>query len=116
MSKARRKELTNIYKLSFPFMGIFSIRNKMTGKQLVGQSSNLNGALNRHRLELRLGVHRNPELMADWRLIGEAQFAFEVIEQVKERPEPGFDYPSALDRCMAVWRTKIPPGSPASYL
>lgn len=116
MNKASRKELSNIYKRTFPSMGIFSVRNKMTGKQLIGKSTNLNGALNRHRMELRLGVHRNQELMADWLLLGEAQFAFEVLEQIKERPEPDFDYPSELDRCMAVWRIEVPPGSPASYL
>lgn len=116
MDKSRRKELKDRYKLTFPAMGIFSIRNKMSGKQLIGQSTNLNGALNRHRLELRLGVHRNPRLMADWRLLGEAQFEFEVIEQVKERPEPDFDYLSELKRRMEVWRARIPLGSPASYL
>ncbi|MEC5405041.1 GIY-YIG nuclease family protein [Paraburkholderia sp. MPAMCS5] len=116
MDKVRRKELANIYKLSFPCMGIYSIRNKITGKQLIGKSTNLNGALNRHRLELRLGVHRNPDLLADWRLLGESQFAFEIIDQIKERPEPDFDYPSELDKCMAVWRAKIPPGSSLSYL
>lgn len=116
MDKAKRKELTNIYKRSFPSMGVFSIKNKMTGKQLIGKSTNLIGALNRHRMELCMGVHRNQELMADWRLLGEAQFAFEVLEQIKERPEPDFDYPSELDRRMAVWRIKVPLGSAASYL
>lgn len=116
MDKARRKELTTMYKLAFPYMGIFSIRNKITGRQLIGQSNNLNGALNRHRLELRMGVHRNPDLMADWHALGEDQFAFDVIEQIKERPEPDFDYPSELNKCMAVWQTKVPLGSSASYL
>lgn len=116
MDKAKRKELTTAYKLSFPSMGIFSIRNKMTERQLIGQSANLNGALNRHLLELRLGNHRNPALMADWRLFGEAEFLFEILEQIKERLEPDFDYPSELDRRIAVWRMRVPVGSPASYL
>ncbi len=115
MDKMKRKELVNRYKLSFPSMGIFSIRNKTTGRQLIGQSTNLNGALNRHRLELRQGVHRNRALMADWHLLGEDQFAFEIIEQLRQRPEPGFDYASELDNCMAAWCEKVPLGSPASY-
>lgn len=116
MDKSKRKELTNAYKLAFPPMGIFSIRNKITGKQLIGKSANVNGILNRHRLELRQGGHRNPALMADWRLFGEEQFVFEVLEQIREQPEPDFDYQSELDRCLEAWRSKIPDGSPASYL
>jgi hypothetical protein len=116
MEKTRRKEMSNMYKLAFPFMGIFSVKNKMTGKQLIGKSTNLNGTLNRHHMELRMGVHRNAELMADWYLLGEDQFTFEVIEQIKERPEPDFDYSSELDKCLAIWQAKIPPGSPGSYL
>lgn len=115
MDKKKRKELVTRYKLSFPCMGIFSIRNKTTGKQLIGQSTNLNGVLNRHRLELRQGVHRNRALMADWHLLGEDQFVLEIIEQLQQRPEPGFDYASELDRCMAAWCEKVPLGSPGSY-
>lgn len=116
MDKVGRKALTQAYKLAFPAMGIFCIRNKMTDKQLIGQSANLNGALNRHRLELRMGTHRNPALMADWRLFGEAAFSFEILEQIEERLPPDFDYASELDRCMAVWQTRLPVGAPSSYL
>lgn len=115
MDKMKRKQLVTLYKLAFPAMGIFAIRNTATGRQLIGQSSNVNGALNRHRLELRQGVHRNRALMADWRLLGEEQFVFEIIEQLQQRPEPDFDYASELDSCMAAWCAKVPPGSPASY-
>jgi hypothetical protein len=116
MNKTRRKELSNAYKFSFPAMGIFSITNKATGKQLIEKSLNLPGILNRHRLELRIGVHRNRALMADWKLLGENQFLFEILEQLKERPEPDFNYLSELDRCMEPWRMKVPIGAPASYL
>ena len=116
LDRARRKDLTHAYKLSFPPMGIFSVKNNVTGRQWIGQSANLTSALNRHRLELRLGTHRNPALMADWRAFGEAEFSFEIVEQLKERPEPDFDYACELDRCMAMWRMKIPAGSTTSYL
>lgn len=116
MDKARRRELKQTYKLTLPPMGIFSIRNVIIGKALLDQSTNLTGSLNRHRFELRLGVHRNPELMADWRQYGETQFSFEVVEQIKERPEPDFNYELELARRMAVWRARVPLGSPGSYL
>lgn len=116
MEKARRKELISTYKHTFPSMGIFSVTNKITGKQLLGKSKNLNGSLNRHRMELRMGVHRNPELMEDWRSLGEDHFVFEILELIKERPEPGFDYTSELDKCLEQWQGKVPPGSSGSYL
>jgi len=116
MERARRKELRDAYKLAFLPMGIYVIKNKVTGRQLLAQSTNLHAALNRHRLELRLGSHRNPALLADWRLYGEAQFSFDIVEQIEERVEPDFNYTAELEKCMAIWQKKIPPGSPDSYL
>ena len=114
--KARRKDLKLAYKLALPRMGIFSISNAITGRILLDQSTNLTGSLNRHRMELQLGVHRNSLLMADWREYGEAQFSFEVVEQIQERPEPDFDYAAELVRRIAFWRARIPLGSSGSYL
>ncbi|NYE28796.1 hypothetical protein HDE78_001752 [Rhodanobacter sp. K2T2] len=104
------------YKLALPRMGIFSIRNVVTGRMLLDQSSNLTGSLNRHRMELQWGVHRNRLLMADWHAYGEARFSFEVVEQIHERHEPDFDYRAELVRRTAFWRAKIPLGSSGSYL
>lgn len=116
MDKAKRKALTNTYKLAFPPMGIYIIKNTVTGKQLIGKSTNVTGTLNRHQAELRLGTHRNPRLLADWKQYGETHFIFEMLEPIKERPEPGFDYAGELDECLAVWQTRTPKGSPESYL
>ena len=113
--RARQKELKLAYKLAHPPMGLFAIRNLATGRVFVDRSRNLTGSLNRHRMELQRGVHRNRELMADWRTFGEARFAFEVVARVAERPEPDFDYEAALDDCLATWREGVPPGSPGSY-
>lgn len=116
MEKSRKKEISVAYKLAYQPMGIFSVRNLATGRQLVGHGSNPTAALNRHRVELRFGTHRNQALMGDWRQFGEAGFAFEILELLKERPEPDFDYPAELESRMAVWKAKVPAGSDASYL
>jgi len=113
--KARQRELKLAYKLALPPMGVFGIRNLVCGRQLVERSMNLTGSLNRHRMELRAGVHRNRELMADWRAHGEAQFVFEVLEQVKERPEPDFDYAQEVQSLLARWQAKLASGSAALY-
>lgn len=100
----RRKALKLAYKLTPPPMGIFAIRNRVTGRLLAGTSLNLTAAFNRHRMELQRGVHRHRELMADWRRYGEAQFAFDVLERLEPRDEPCFDAVAALEARFAAWR------------
>ena len=116
MDRTRRKELTQAYKLALPPMGVFAIRNRVTGKMLIDQSTNLAGAINRHRTELTLGTHRNKALMDDWRAQGDAGFAFEVLTQLEERSEPDFDYRAEMARRLAEWRARVPLGSELSYL
>ncbi len=115
MDKSRQKELRLAYKLAFPPMGIYAVRHLASGRMLVAASLNVTGSLNRHRHELRLNGHRQRALMADWRAFGEAGFAFEVLEQLKERSEPDHDYAAELAQALARWQVRVPPGSPGSY-
>jgi len=116
MDRSQRKVLIEAYKLALPPMGVFSITNRANGKMLIDQSANVTAAFNRHRTELRLGTHRNKTLMEDWRLYGEANFAFDVLQKIEERPEPDFNYNAELANALANWRARIPLGSEASYL
>lgn len=113
--RERRKALIGAYKLAFPPMGVYAVRNFATGRMLIDRSANTTAALNRHRTELRLGLHRIKALQEDWRLHGEAAFVFEVLESVTERADPSFDYEAELARLLDAWRERVPPGSPAPY-
>ena len=113
--RERRKALIGAYKLAFPPMGIYAVRNIATGRMLIDRNANTTAALNRHRMELRLGLHRVQALQEDWRLHGETAFAFEVLESVAERADPSFDYEAELTRLLDAWRERVPPGSSASY-
>lgn len=113
--KTRNKALKQAYKLAFPVMGVYAIRNQGNGRLFLDQSSNLTGALNRHRMELRFGTHRNRALQQDWRDFGEAQFSFEILEKTVERAEPDFDYAAERERCLAVWRQRLLDGATAAY-
>ena len=115
MDKQQRKDMKLAYKLALPPMGIFCIRNVQSGRMLLDRSANLTGTLNRHRIELERGTHRNVALMTDWRRVGAAGFAFEVLEQLTERAEPDFNYAYELERRLDAWRSKVPLGSAASY-
>jgi hypothetical protein len=63
--------------------GVYAIRNLVTGRVLVASSKDVQGALNRHRFELRQGKHRNPLLRQDWSLHGESSFTFDILGTVK---------------------------------
>lgn len=104
---AHRRTLKQAYKLRFPSMGIYAVRNLHNGRVLLGQSANLPGALNRHRMELRLGCHRLQALQADWHAAGESAFSFESLETLAERSEPDFDYAAELDRRLAHWQREL---------
>ena len=116
IDRNQRKALIEAYKLALPLMGIFSITNRANGKMLIDQSANVTAAFNRHRMELWLGTHRNKALMEDWRTCGEANFAFDVLQTIEERPEPNFNYRAELENALANWRMRVPLGSEMSYL
>lgn len=98
-----KRELTRQYKESPPAMGVYAIRNLATGKVCLGASLNLEGAMNRDRFELNQKGHRNKALLRDWLALGADGFAFEVIDTLKRRDDPGIDYRPELDALLALW-------------
>ncbi|CNI33909.1 Uncharacterised protein [Yersinia thracica] len=87
--------------------GVYAIRNKITGRALVAGSANVQGALNRHRFELRYGQHRNLKLAQDWVEHGESNFLFEVLDRVKASEDPAFDAAQELAMLVNLWRQEI---------
>lgn len=88
--------------------GVYAIKNAITGRALVAGSTNVQGALNRHRFELRQGTHRNSLLSQEWALHGESCFSFEVLDVVKPAQDVPFDVARVLDDLVALWREEIP--------
>lgn len=98
---------------AFPAMGVYAIRNHRTGAVCVKSSRNVPGAINRLRFELRHGSHRNAELQALWRAQGEAGVSVDVLELVRERDDPAFDYDAELALLEALHRDELlPRGAP----
>lgn len=94
-SAAERRQLSRAARDAFPPMGIYSIRDQASGKVRVRSSRNVHAAIHRMQFELRLGAHTDKALQAEWNC-DPSRFEFEVLELVKERKEPGFDYPGEL--------------------
>ena len=87
-----RKELKDEYRqMKFP-MGVFQIRNTVSGKIFVDSSTNMNAKWNRNRLQLNVGNHPNTELQNDWNEFGEKVFKFEILEELKHNDKEAVDY------------------------
>ncbi|TLY83241.1 MAG: hypothetical protein E6K41_01705 [Gammaproteobacteria bacterium] len=62
--------------------GVYQIRCKRNGKLYVGSAMNLRMRWDIHRRDLRKGSHHNPYLQHAWKLYGEINFEFVVLEYV----------------------------------
>ena len=89
-------------------VGVYAIRNQITGRALVAGSTNVQGTLNRHRFELRYGQHRNVRLAQDWVEYGETSFLFEVLDMVKPSEDSTFNAAQELELLVGLWRQEIP--------
>ena len=61
-------------------VGIYSITNKTTNKQYIGQSKNILQRWISHKCTLNNNCHPNYKLQADWNTYGGSNFDFEIIE------------------------------------
>jgi hypothetical protein len=106
LSSERRRELSRAVRDAFPPMGVYAIRDAVTGAVRVHASRNVHGSINRDQFALRLGSHRDKALQAEWSH-EPARFTFEVLEMVKERKEPDFDYAEELRLLQQLYRTEL---------
>jgi hypothetical protein len=106
-SPTERRALSRQARDAFPPMGVYAIRDSATGKMRVGASRNVHGTLNRVQFELRQGSHRDSALQSEWNCGGAQRFSFEVLELVKERDEPAFDYAAELQALHELYREEF---------
>ena len=96
IADSARRQITRQAVDAFPRMGVYAIRDRETGKVLVGSSRNVDGAINRAQFELRMRSHSNKVLQAAWNSSGAQRFTFEIIDLLKQHADPNFDYPNEL--------------------
>lgn len=91
-----KKELKEAYKqMVFP-MGVFQIKNSSNGKVLIDNSTDMQAKWNRHKMELKFGNHKNKELQKDWNNLGEVNFNFEILSELKPSEEKNTNYTKDL--------------------
>lgn len=103
LSPADRRAAARRARDAFPPMGIYAIRDRVTGRARVGASRNVHAAINRIGFELRLRSHPDKALQAEWDDAPD-RFSFEVLALVKEREDPAFDYAGELRTLETLYR------------
>ena|SRR5688572_3147196 len=103
------------YKASRRPMGIFQIRNEVSGRIFVGSSMDLAAMFNRIRFQLFAGAHPNKELEADWKRLGADKFTFEVLEELIPREDANYDYRADLETLEDLWLEKLQPYGERGY-
>ena len=96
-------------------MGIYRIRNLASGKIYVGRALDLNGGLNSAKFQLKNGMHMNRELQEDFSALGEAGFAFEVVDRLAAKDGPGHDYGQELKTLETMWLEALQPFAEKGY-
>lgn len=104
---ANRRVLARSARDAFPAMGVYAIRNRATGQVRVKSSRNVPGAINRLTFELRQGCHRDRDLQALWNARGADGVAMDVLELVRERNDPLFDYDAELALLETLYRQEL---------
>jgi len=110
-----RKTMIREYKQRRPPMGVFQVRNRASGKVLVGASSDLPAMLNRQRAQLQMGAHPSRELQADWKALGPEAFAFEILDILSPAKEPGTDPAEDLRILEMMWLDTLAPYGDRGY-
>ena len=88
-------------------MGVYAIRDLSCNDVRVLSSRNVTAAINRTLFELRLGSHLDKSLQTAWNQGGVQRVSIEVIELLKERADPAFDYAEELQLLLQWYRDEL---------
>lgn len=104
-----RKALARQYKKTRRPIGVFRVRNTVSGKSFIGVSTDLPSMLNRQRAQLGMGLHPNRALQADWNTLGAEAFDFEVLDTLKPPEQAEWDPSEDLLVLEKLWFERLAP-------
>ena len=111
----RKKELIREYKETPRPMGVFQIKNNISGKVFLLKALDIPGIMNRHQLELTRGMHRNQALQKDWDQWGADVFSFDVLATLKPEEFLPEQWPKAVEALLEEWLEKLQPYDEKGY-
>ena len=101
-----RKQAIREFKERKTPRGIFAIRSTLANRVWVGASRNLDAAKNGYWFALRLGLHLDKSLQSEWNIHGEQNFAYEVVEKLKDDVHP-LELADLLKAKQAEWMERL---------
>ena len=110
-----RQELKEQYKQMKPKMGVYQIKNSVNGKIFIGSNTNLDAIWNRQRLALNFGNHPNTALQQDWKTLGEDQFTFSILSEIKEEEDKKVDYSKEVKQLEQLFLEELQPYDNQGY-
>jgi hypothetical protein len=110
-----KKALKREYKETSRPMGVFQVRNTVTGKLLIGTSVDLPSMLNRLRAQLRMRSHSNRTLQQDWNDLGPEAFEFEILDTLPASDRPNYNPSDDLRALEELWLEKLSPFGDRGY-
>jgi hypothetical protein len=105
MEKSRKKDLVRAYKERKQVFGVYAVHCDAENKIWVAGARSLDQQENRTWFMLRQGGHPNKEMTAAWRSRGEAEFRFEILEEVSDENPLLID--SLLKERAAFWQKEL---------
>ena len=112
---ANKSELKKNYKQALQPMGIYIVKNLINNKILIGSSKNLPGRINRFKFGLKYGAESNRELLEDYKKYGEENFTFEILDELKPKEDPEYNYTEDLNVLEEMWIEKLQPFGENGY-
>ena len=101
------KEINRMLKSTPPPMGIYVVKNSVTGNTFLGSSKDLKAIINRHKFELQFNSHRIEELQKSWNEAGETSISFEIIDTLEPKDDKEYDYTSDIEELESLWIEKL---------
>jgi hypothetical protein len=87
--------------------GVYAIRNVVNGRVYVAGDGDVQGAIERDRVDLQRKAHRNAALQSDWNWFGEDSFRFDVVDTIEPAALAGRDSRGGLLRRLDAWRDAL---------
>ncbi len=110
-----KSEIKRNYKESLTPMGVYQIKNLVNGKIFIGSAKNLPARINRHKFELKFGSEGIAGLQSDYNKYGEENFSFEIIDELKPKDDPGYNYAEDIAVLEQLWIEKLQPFGDRGY-
>nr|WP_295865805.1 GIY-YIG nuclease family protein [uncultured Chitinophaga sp.] len=110
-----KKELKDAYRQMSFRMGVFRLRNKQDNRVWIHHSMDLDRAWNSVRLQLQSDRHPNAALQEDWNRLGEENFAYEIVEELKDTQDPAVDYKKEVQALYKLCLEELQPYHDKGY-